>query len=116
MPTTTPDARLTRTFHALSDPTRRAVVARLSRGGGATVGELAAGHAMSLPAFSKHVGVLVEAGLVARRKVGRTVECTVRPAALAEAHAWLGDMTAFWTGSLDRLEALLEPTDPQEDR
>ncbi|MBX9246142.1 helix-turn-helix transcriptional regulator [Actinotalea ferrariae] len=106
-------ATLTRTFGALSDPTRRAVVRRLVHGP-LTVGTLAAEHAMSLPAFTKHIGVLVDAGLVARRKVGRTVECTLRPAALAEAHAWLDDMTAFWTGSLDRLEALLDDT--QEDR
>lgn len=104
---------LTRTFQALSDPTRRTVLQRLAQGP-ATVGTLAAEHAMSLPAFTKHIGVLVDAGLVARRKVGRTVECTLRAAPLAEAQAWLGDMATFWTGSLDRLEALLDA--PTEDR
>lgn len=108
-------AALSRTFRALSDPTRRRVLRRLADGP-LTVSTLAAEHAMSLPAFTKHVGVLVEAGLVARRKVGRTVECALRPAALVEAHAWLGDMTAFWTASLDRLEALLDDDDMQEDR
>ncbi|WP_307844988.1 ArsR/SmtB family transcription factor [Actinotalea solisilvae] len=107
-------ATLSRTFRALGDPTRRTVVRRLADGP-ATVGVLAAEHAMSLPAFTKHVAVLVDAGLVTRRRVGRTVECALRPAALAEAHAWLGDMRSFWTASLDRLEALLDD-ERQDDR
>lgn len=107
-------ASLTRTFQALGDPTRRAVVSRLARGD-ATVGELAGDHAMSLPAFTKHIGVLVDAGIVTRRKEGRTVRCALRPGSLTEAHAWLGDMTAFWTSTLDRLGALVDD-DTQEDR
>ena len=98
---------------ALADPTRRAVVERLSRGD-ATVGVLARPHAMSLPAFSKHLSVLADAGLVHRRKVGRTVVCSLAPGALDELTAWLADMTAYWQASIDRLEQVLgEP--PQED-
>lgn len=108
-------AELSRTFHALSDPTRRAVVTRLATGP-ATVGTLAAEHAISLPAFTKHVGVLVDAGLVSRRKVGRTVVCTLRPRGLDDAQAWLGDMTAFWSANLDRLDVLLTSTSDPEDR
>lgn len=109
MPTAVQENALSVTFHALSDPTRRTVVARLTTGP-ATVGRLAAEHAMSLPAFSKHVGVLVDAGLVTRRKTGRTVVCSLRPAALGPAQAWLGDMTAFWSANLDRLDTLLTST------
>lgn len=97
---------LTATFSALADPTRRAVLARLARGP-ATVGELAAPHAMSLPAVTKHVGVLVDAGLVRRRKEGRTVVCSLAPEGLAEAEAWVQDLTSFWDATLDRLEQVV---------
>ncbi len=97
---------LTTTFGALSDPTRLAVVTQLSRGQ-ATVSELAAPHAMTLPAFVKHLGVLVDAGLVHRRKVGRTVTCSLATERLAEAESWLSNTAAFWNTSLDRLERLL---------
>jgi DNA-binding transcriptional ArsR family regulator len=102
---------LTATFGALADPTRLAIVTRLSRGE-ATMGELAEPHDMSLPAITKHLRVLVDAGLVSRRKTGRTVVCTLDPGALAEAQRWLGDLRSYWNASLDRLDRLL--TDPQE--
>jgi DNA-binding transcriptional ArsR family regulator len=97
---------LTTTFGALADPTRLAIVTRLSRGD-ATMGELAAPHRITLPAMTKHVGVLVEAGLVTRQKVGRTVVCTIRPEAFAEVEDWLGDLTTYWNRTVDRLEELL---------
>ena len=83
---------VTTTFAALSDPTRQRVVTRLAQGE-ASIGELAAPHPMSLPAFTKHVRVLVDAGLVHRRKVGRTVLCTLAPQPLADARAWLSDVS-----------------------
>ena len=97
-------------FAALADPTRRAVVGRLSQGE-ATVSELAAPHGMSLPAVSKHVGVLVGAGLVERRKEGRRVVCSLTAAPLVEAAAWLTDVTTYWEGALDRLERLVTEED-----
>jgi DNA-binding transcriptional ArsR family regulator len=97
---------LTSTFAALADPTRLAIVTRLSRGE-ATMGELAAPHRITLPAMTKHVGVLVDAGMVKRRKVGRTVVCSLRPESLSEVQAWLGDLTAYWNTTIDRLEDLL---------
>jgi DNA-binding transcriptional ArsR family regulator len=97
---------LTATFAALADPTRLAIVTRLSRGE-ATMGELAAPHIVTLPAITKHVGVLVDAGVVTRRKVGRTVVCTLQPQSLSEVQAWLGDLTAYWNTTIDRLEELL---------
>lgn len=78
------------------------------------MGELAAPHEMSLPAITKHVGVLVEAGLVSRRKVGRTVVCALRQGSLTEAQAWLVDLDTYWQGSLDRLEQLLTAPEPEE--
>jgi DNA-binding transcriptional ArsR family regulator len=103
---------LATTFAALGDGTRLAVVTRLSRGE-ATMGELAAPHRVSLPAMTKHVGVLVDAGLVSRRKVGRTVVCTLRPEAFSEVQAWLGDLTAYWNTTVDRLEELLRGSDDE---
>lgn len=102
---------LTRTFGALSDPTRRAIVDRLSRGE-ATISELAAPHEMSLPAFTKHIGILVDAGVITRRKVGRTVTCALSPLPLDEADAWITDVRKFWNASLDRLEDLLTKEKP----
>jgi len=103
---------LSQTFGALADPTRLAMVERLSRGE-ATMGDLAAPHRITLPAVTKHVGVLVEAGLVRRRKVGRTVVCTLRPDALSDVQAWLGDLTAYWNSTVDRVEELLTRSDDE---
>jgi DNA-binding transcriptional ArsR family regulator len=91
------------TLTAVAHPTRRAVVDQLA-GGTATVSELAASHAMSLPAFTKHMGVLVDAGLVSRRKLGRSVLCTLEPQPLTEVADWVTDLTKFWSGALDRLD------------
>lgn len=95
---------------ALADPTRRAVVEAL-RTGERTVGDLAAavlpGNAMSLPAFSKHLRVLESAGLVRRRKVGRTVVVTLDPGALAEVEHWVHDVTQHWSRTIDRLDTYL---------
>lgn len=101
---------LTRTFGALADPTRLAIVSRLSRGD-ATMGELAEPHRITPPAITKHVGVLVDAGLVRRQRVGRTVVCTLRPEAFSELEQWLGDLTTYWNSTVDRLEELLRGDD-----
>ena len=92
---------------ALADPTRRSVVERLARGE-ATVGTLAEPHAISLPAFSEHLAVHADAGLVHRCKVGRTVVCSLTPGALDELSAWVADTAAYWHATLDRLESILE--------
>ncbi len=104
---------LTTTFGALSDPTRLAIVGRLSRGD-ATMGELAEPHRITPPAMTKHVGVLVEAGLVSRRRVGRTMVCSLRPEALSEVERWLDDLTAYWNSTVDRLEELLRGDDDDD--
>lgn len=97
-------------FGALADPTRRAMVTRLADGGECTVGELAAvaPHTMSLPAVSKHVSVLERAGLLERRRVGRTQRCRLVTEPLDEAVAWLDERRRTWTRRLDRLAEELE--------
>ncbi len=97
-------------FHALSDPTRRAMLGHLSQGD-RTIGELATPFRMSLAGASKHVRVLENARLVTRMIQGRTHLCRLRAARLAEADAWLKHYQRFWTESLDTLEALLREDD-----
>ena len=103
---------LDRTFAALSDGTRRAIVARLAKGE-ATVGELAQPFDMSLPAVSKHLRVLEQAGLVAKRHDGRQVHCRLLGAPMKEAADWLERYSEFWTRTLDRLEAYLDSEEEQ---
>jgi len=93
-------------FHALSDPTRRAMLGALATGE-RSVGELAAPFQISLAAASKHIRTLERAGLVKRTVQGRTHRCALEAAPLAEADGWLRDYAKFWTGRLDALEALL---------
>jgi DNA-binding transcriptional ArsR family regulator len=100
------EQRLDATFHALSDPTRRGMLATLALGE-KSIGELAEPYAMSFAGASKHVRVLEGAGLVARRKVGRTQLCTLQAGPMHEADQWLRQWERFWNVRLDRLEALI---------
>lgn len=100
------EQRLDTTFHALADPTRRGMLASLAAGE-RSIGELAAPYAISFAGASKHVKVLEAAGLVARRKVGRSQLCRLNPAPLVEAEHWLRQWERFWTARLDGLEALI---------
>ncbi len=111
--------QLGRTFAALGDPTRRAILARLESEGDATVSALAAPFAIKLPAVLKHLGVLEEAGLIARAKAGRTVTVQLRPDPLRAATEWLARYERFWSASLDRLAAFVEgdaPTSPSDSK
>ena len=99
--------QLDATFHALADPTRRAMLLRLGQGE-QSIASLAAPFDMSLWGAAKHVRVLEQAGLVSCRKVGRARFCSLRPGPLAQADRWLRQWERFWTGRLDRLEALIE--------
>lgn len=94
-------------FHALSDSTRRAIVERLTRGE-ATVSELAAPHDMGLPAISKHISVLEEAGMVRRWRDGRVHKCRLEARALDDPESWLKSTRLQWERMLDRLEAMFE--------
>lgn len=99
---------LDRTFSALADPTRRALLARLTERDSVSVSELAQPFPVSLPAVMKHLDVLSDAGLITREKHGRTVACRLNAAPMEEAMAWLTRYQRFWTDNLDRLAAFLE--------
>ena len=101
------ETQLDRTFSALSDPTRRALLARLEGQDRVSVSELAQPFAMSLPAVMKHLDVLSDAGLITRTKTGRTVSCRLNADPMEEAMGWLARYQRFWTQRLDALEAML---------
>lgn len=102
--------RLDLTFAALADPTRRAMLASMEEAE-CTIGQLAAPHAMSFAGASKHVSMLERAGLVERRKIGRTHMCRLRPQPLAEAEAWLRQWEHYWDVRFDHLDDLLKGMD-----
>lgn len=95
--------RLSTTFGALADPTRRAILARLARGE-ASVTELAEPFAMSLPAVSKHLKVLENAGLITRGRTAQWRPCRLDAAPLKQATDWLAEYREFWAGSFERLD------------
>src|SRR5712664_4205085 len=98
--------RLSTTFAALADPTRRAILARLAAGA-ASVTELATPFAMSLPAISKHLKVLERAGLIARGRAAQWRPCRLEAGPLKDAAAWLEHYRRFWEESFERLEDYL---------
>jgi DNA-binding transcriptional ArsR family regulator len=99
--------RLDATFAALADPTRRAILARLTSGD-ASVNELAEPFAMTQPAISKHLKVLERAGLISRGRDAQRRPCRLEAKRLAEANDWLEHYRAFWEGSFERLDEVLE--------
>ena len=101
-------SQLDRTFAALGDPTRRAILARLEREQSVSVGDLARPFAIKLPAVMKHLDVLGTAGLITRSKQGRTVAVRLAPGPMEEAMDWLRRYERFWSASLDRLAAYAE--------
>ena len=106
--------QLDKTFAALADPTRRAMVERLVRGP-ATVSELAKPLPMSLPAAMLHLKVLEESGLVTSQKVGRVRTCRIDPKMLSQAEQWVSERRQMWERSLDRLGAFLDETKPESE-
>src|SRR5712692_6291202 len=98
--------RLDVTFAALADPTRRAIVARLARGD-ATVNELAAPFAMTLPGISKHLKVLERCGLISRTRQAQFRPCHLERAALDSAASWIEENRKIWTERFDKLDAHL---------
>ena len=101
-------SRLDRTFAALSDPTRRALIARLCESDSFSVSDLARPFSMSLPAVMKHLDVLSDAGLITRTKTGRIVGCRLKAAPMENAMNWLTRYQRFWSEQLDRLAAFVE--------
>jgi DNA-binding transcriptional ArsR family regulator len=100
-------------FQALADPTRRGLVARLSRAP-ASVSELARPLRMSLPAVMQHLKLLEASGLVRSEKKGRVRTCRIEPAALAAAESWIAEQRAMWEARLDRFEAHVEEMKARE--
>ena len=94
-------------FHALADPTRRAVIQRLS-GGAATVTELSEPFDMALQSFVQHLKVLEDCGLISSRKVGRVRMCQIAPDRLDGAQEWISELRIAWEKRLDRLDEYLE--------
>jgi DNA-binding transcriptional ArsR family regulator len=109
-------AALDRTFRALADPTRRTMLERLASAPDTSVAELARPFRMSKPAISKHLRVLEEAGLLARRRQGRVHHLRLVPAALESADDWLGRYRAFWEEKLDALERYLREPEAASSR
>ena len=97
-----------RTFAALADPTRRAVLLRLKEEPGLSVSELARPFPLKLPGMMKHLDVLSDAGLITRAKSGRTVSVHLAAGPMREAMEWLNRYESLWTASLDRLVAFVE--------
>jgi DNA-binding transcriptional ArsR family regulator len=102
------DTPLDRTFAALADPTRRALLAQLGERESLSVSELARPFPVSLPAIMKHLDVLSDAGLITRSKTGRTVACRLTAAPMEQAMNWLNHYQRFWSAQLDRLAAFVE--------
>src|SRR3979490_1731700 len=102
------DHALDRTFAALADPTRRALLARLEQQDSISVSDLAQPFSMSLPAIMKHLDVLSDAGLITRAKTGRTVACRLSAKPMEQAMDWLNRYQRFWSDNLDRLAAFVE--------
>jgi DNA-binding transcriptional ArsR family regulator len=103
-----PVSQLDRTFSALVDPTRRAILARLEREPGLSITEIARPLPLKLPAVMKHLDVLSDAGLVSRNKRGRTVSVELIAGPMEEAMDWLKRYERFWSASLDRLTGFVE--------
>ncbi|HUU24613.1 MAG TPA: metalloregulator ArsR/SmtB family transcription factor [Methyloceanibacter sp.] len=102
------DAVLDRTFTALADPTRRALLAQLEADKALSISELAKPFEMSLPAILKHLNVLSDAGLITRKKTGRTVTCRLTADPMEHAMDWLNHYQRFWSERLDQLAAFVE--------
>lgn len=107
--------RLSATFAALADPTRRAILARLALGE-TTVAELAKPFKMSGPAVSKHLKVLERAGLIGRSREAQWRPCKINPRALKEIDGWLERYRMFWEERLDRLDAYLQELQAAQDK
>ncbi|MEQ1608125.1 MAG: metalloregulator ArsR/SmtB family transcription factor [Hyphomonadaceae bacterium] len=106
---------LSQTLSALADPTRRAILARLSQGE-ATVNDLAKPFDISLPAVSRHLKVLESAGLISRGRDAQWRPCRLETAPLRELDGWLGKYRKFWEGSFDRMDAYLKQITQKTDR
>ncbi len=107
--------RLSATFAALADPTRRAILSRLA-GGELSVSDLAAPFEMSMPAISKHLKVLERAGLITRGREAQWRPCRIAPEPLRAVHDWLGNYERLWSERLDRLDGVIRSMQAEKRR
>jgi DNA-binding transcriptional ArsR family regulator len=107
--------QLDKTFAALADPARRAMMERLVAGP-ASVSELAKPLPISLPAVMLHLKVLEQSGLVTSEKLGRVRTCRIEPQMLSQAENWVAERRAMWERNLDRLGAWLDDTKPEDEK
>src|SRR5215471_14464838 len=115
MPPLAPSDRLDATFAALADPTRRAILARLTMGD-ASVTELAEPFDMTMPAVTKHLKVLEHAGLVSRGKHAQWRPCRLEAAPLRDVAEWTGEFRRFWDASFERLDSYRRDSEKKEGR
>ncbi len=108
---TLPEDDLDRAFGALADPTRRAILARLTQGD-AGVLQVAEPFPMSQPAVTKHLRVLEDAGLISRHRSARQRLCRLEPSRLRQLSEWVGSYREFWEESFERLDDLLDELGP----
>ena len=106
---------LTAVFSALADPTRRAILARLSEGD-ASVGEIAEPFDLSLPTVSRHIDVLEDAGLIVRHRKAQWRRCEFKREPLLAANEWIGRYVAFWEARIDALAKLVEQPNNEESK
>ena len=114
-----PSERLDATFIALADPTRRAILARLSENGDLSVGELAEPFDLALPTVSRHIDVLEDAGLIVRHREAQRRRCEFQREPLIAANEWINRYIAFWEARIDALAHLVETpkdTDSKKDK
>jgi DNA-binding transcriptional ArsR family regulator len=110
-----PTDHLSAVFSALADPTRRAILARLSEGD-ASVGELAEPFDLSLPTVSRHIDVLENAGLIVRHRRAQWRHCEFKRAPLIAANEWISRYVAFWEGRIDALAKLVEQPNQEDSK
>lgn len=109
---------LSRTFAALADPTRRAILAQVALKGAVNVNAIVAEHHLSQPAISKHLKVLEEANLIEKTRVARTRPCKVNPQGLVAARRWIDSYRQYWVGAFEKMDQLIVTLqkDPGDDR
>ena len=107
------NASLDSVFHALSDPTRRAVLQQLFDGP-ASIKSLAEPFDMALPSFLKHISVLEDSGLIGSKKVGRVRTCRIKPKKLAATESWMTDQRMYWESRTDRMIDYVEAIEKKE--
>jgi DNA-binding transcriptional ArsR family regulator len=105
---------LSKTFAALADPTRRAILAQVARDGAVNVGDIVLTHKLSQPAISKHLKVLEEAKLIQKSRVAKTRPCSLNPEGLIVARRWIDTYKQYWTDTFEKMDVLIASMEKKE--